>query len=249
MAPARYTVIFLSDGAPTIPQDPAIQQAVLEIAGLSELAEAVTLNTVHISPPPGTTCDIDDAGLLDCAALTFQQDAERLANMAALGNGQFRDFANNEPVNFLSFQVGNLRRSYLVKDLYAANFSAPPDSTVGQVDSDSDGLSDWLELDAGLDPHNPDSSGDGFSDGVKWYLHTKENGTLDPLKVNPGCAPQLFHVDSDCDGIWDCDEQLLGGNSTAVDTDFDGAPDGLEWRLGTQLTTRTWASTRTATGC
>jgi len=59
---------------------------------------------------------------------------------------------------------------------------------------------------------------------------------LHPTVFDPGCAPYLIHVDSDCDGIWDCDEQLLGSNSNLVDTDKDGAPDGIEWRLGTQLT-------------
>ena len=238
VAPARYVGIFLSDGSPTIPEDPQIFQAVQEFEGLAIVAESCTFNTVHISPPPGSSCVLSDAGLVGCNALIFQQDAERLETMAEYGNGQFRDFENNEPVNYLSFQIGNIRRSYVLKEFYAANLSAPPDSPLGQVDSDSDGLSDWLEEDAGLDPRDPDTDHDGYSDGVEYYLQTKENGTLSPTKFDPGCNPNLYHVDSDCDTLWDCDEQLLGGISTQIDTDGDGAPDGIEFRLGTQLTSQ-----------
>lgn len=238
LAPSRYVSIFLSDGAPTIPEDPAIIGAVGELAGLSEVTESCVLDTVHISPQPNDACTMTDAGVLECSALQFAEDAQRLQLMAQIGNGQFRDFQDGEPINFLSFSLGTIRRTYVLKDFYASNFTAPPDSPPDQVDSDSDGLSDWLELDAGLDPHDPDTDHDGFSDGVEWYLQHKENGTLDPKVFNAGCAPNLIHVDSDCDGIWDCDEQLLGGNALAVDTDFDGAPDGIEWRLGTQISTQ-----------
>lgn len=250
-APARYSIIFLSDGSPTQPQDPDIAQAITELVGLAPpptpgqplqnaangLAESVTLNTVHVSPPAGSACNTNtDAGILGCAALLFQQDAQRLAHMASLGNGQFRDFANGESINYLSFGLGSIRRSYVVKELYAANFSALPESPIDQADSDSDGLSDWLEEDAGLDPRNPDTTHDGYSDGVKWYLNTHENAVnLDPHKFNVGC--EAIHVDGDCDGIWDCDEHLLGSDFRSVDTDADGAPDGIEWRLGTQLAT------------
>ena len=238
IAPARYVSIFLSDGAPTIPEDPAIIQWVGQIAGLSEVTESCVLDTVHISPQLNEACTLTN-GVLQCSALQFAEDAQRLQLMAQIGNGQFRDFQDGEPINFLSFSLGTVRRTYVLTDFYASNFSAPPDSTPGQVDSDSDGLSDWLELDAGLDPRDPDTDHDGFSDGVEWYLQHNENAkNLDPKVFNPGCAPNLIHVDSDCDGIWDCDEQLLGGNSLAVDTDFDGAPDGIEWRLGTQLATK-----------
>lgn len=251
VAPARYIAIFLSDGSPTLPEDPQIFQAVTEFEGLDEVAESVTFNTVHISPVPGSLCEILDGGVgpgsIECNALIFQEDAERLQEMATLGNGQFRDFENMEPVNFLSFNIGTTRRSYVIRDFYVANFSAPPNSPPDQADSDSDGLTDWLELDAGyylklnsgvgLDPRDPDTDHDGFSDGVEWYMMTKEGAPLNPTVFNIGCDPTLYHVDSDCDGLWDCDEQLIGGIRTQVDTDNDGAPDGLEFRMGTQLTT------------
>jgi len=44
-------------------------------------------------------------------------------------------------------------------------FSAHQVSAVAIVDSDSDGLSDELELKLEIDPQNPDSDGDGYKDG------------------------------------------------------------------------------------
>ncbi len=238
VAPARYVVIFLSDGAPSINEDAKLPAAVMRIAALSDLAESVTLNTVHVfdpTQPLPTTCTYDPDGGLQCPALDVQQDAERLQLMAQWGNGEFRDFENHEPVNFLSFKIGNVRRTYVLKDFYVSNFSAPADSPVDEVDTDSDGLSDADEAVWGTDPRNPDTDGDGYSDGMEVRL-VKRGVPLHPTVIDPGCSPALIHVDSDCDGIWDCDEQLLGSNAALVDTDYDGAPDGIEYRLGTQVT-------------
>jgi hypothetical protein len=41
-------------------------------------------------------------------------------------------------------------------------------------------------------------------------------------------------VDSDCDGLTDCDEQIIGTNSTRMDSDDDGVVDSIEWQLKTQ---------------
>jgi hypothetical protein len=238
VAPARYVVIFLTDGAPSINEDAKLPSAVMRIHALSELAESVTLNTVHVfdpTQPLPTTCTYDPDGGLQCPALDVQQDAARLQLMAQWGGGEFRDFQNHEPVNFLSFKIGDVRRNYVLKEFYVSNFSAPPDSPVNEVDSDSDGLSDADEAVWGTDPRNPDTDGDGYSDGMEVRL-VKLGVPLHPTVFDPGCASYLIHVDSDCDGIWDCDEQLLGSNSTLVDTDRDGAPDGIEYRLGTQVT-------------
>jgi hypothetical protein len=45
-----------------------------------------------------------------------------------------------------------------------------------------------------------------------------------------GCPPSLRGVDTDCDGLNDCDEQLIGTNSLRVDSDDDGIPDSVEWQ-------------------
>jgi hypothetical protein len=157
--------------------------------------------------------------------------------MAAIGGGEFRDFENNEPINFLSFNVGEVRRPYVLQSFYVSNLSAPPESNLGDVDSDGDGLTDAEEIALGTDPHNPDTDGDGFSDGVE-VLARRGGANLDPLRFDPGCPANLIGVDSDCDGLTDCDEQLLGTDAQLIDSDFDGAPDGMEYLMGTQPTTK-----------
>lgn len=53
---------------------------------------------------------------------------------------------------------------------------------LSQVDSDSDGLNDALEIALGTDLKNPDTDGDGFKDGVEAH------GGFDPLNVDSARA-------------------------------------------------------------
>lgn len=244
LAQARYSVIFLSDGKPTTDQDDELLRgdAVVRIRQLKDLVEDVRVNTVHVflpTQPVSTVCDLEGDG--GCPMLLINQNAERLEKMAELGGGNFRDFRNNEPINFLDFRFGQVRRSFVLKELVASNFSAPPGSPLGEADTDGDGLTDAREAELGTDPAKADTDGDGFSDGVE--VHYKELGVdFNPLGyakpdgggLDPGCPAALRGVDSDCDGLLDCDEQFIGTNSERVDSDRDGVPDGVEWLGGTQ---------------
>ena len=81
------------------------------------------------------------------------------------------------------------------------------------ADADADGLSNLGEYQAGTDPHDPDTDGDGLSDGDEVNLH----------HTNP--------LDEDTDGDGLTDENELNGYGTdplVVDTDDDGADDGYE---------------------
>jgi hypothetical protein len=240
---ADYYVIFLSDGHPDQYQDDQLLPeyggtAVTRIYDLKDLADNVTFNTVHVFNPIQplyTPCNFDagpagsfaDGGYVPtCQTLIVNQDAERLQLMAEAGGGVFRDFRNNEPINFLYLNFGQVKRSWVVSEFLVSNFSALPDSPIDDADSDSDGLPDSLELQIGTDPLNADT------DGVEYKFGA--DAGLNPLVPNIGCPPALLHVDSDCDGIWDCDEQIIGSNPQVVDTDYDGVPDKVEWLLGTQ---------------
>jgi hypothetical protein len=161
--------------------------------------------------------------------------------MAELGGGDFRDFRNNEPINFLNFQFGQVRRTFIFDKLVASNFSAPAASPVEQADTDSDGLLDVDELVEGTNPWNADSDGDGFSDGVEVYFRGR-GGTFTPNQVptadgggvDIGCPPELRGIDTDCDGLTDCDEQIVGTNGQRLDSDDDGVSDAVEFKLGAQ---------------
>ena len=246
-ARARYSVIFMSDGEPT--QDQTAQllppggDSVTRIRDLKDLAGDVRFNAVHVYEPlqpAGTKCDLTtDAGIAQCPLLVINRDTRLLQAMAQAGGGDFRDFRNGETINFLNFNFGQLRRSYVLKSWAATNLNAKVGGFIqsaaapGEVDSDGDGLTDAEEAQLGTNPLLRDSDGDGFSDGVEVHF-AKLGGNFNPLRVDLGCPANLVGVDSDCDGIPDCDEQIIGTNPTLTDSDADGMPDGLEWQMGTQ---------------
>ncbi|MBX7098840.1 MAG: VWA domain-containing protein [Myxococcaceae bacterium] len=258
---ARYSVIFLSDGEPTNNQDDELLcgDAVRRVRQLKDLADDVKVNTVHVfrptQPIDSTKCDIDGGtGPVGgsacripiippgaCPLLQVNQDAERLLKMSEIGGGDFRDFRNNEPINFLNFRFGQVRRTFELDTLVASNFSALPGSPDDQADTDSDGLSDQDEATEMTNPWVRDTDGDGFSDGVEVHFRalggafTPNNMPLpDGGGLDPGCPPALRGVDTDCDGLLDCDEQIIGTNAQRVDSDDDGIPDMVEWQMQTQ---------------
>lgn len=263
-ARARYSVIFLSDGAPTNNQDDELLcgDAVRRIRQLKDLADDVRVNMIHVAlgdQPVPTVCDIDAGSVVtqvgnagcdfaipevppgSCPLLLINYNALRLERMSLLGGGDFRDFRNNEPINFLNFRFGQTRRAFELAKVVVSNFSAPGGSPIGLADTDGDFLLDTEEADAGTDPFELDTDKDGFSDGVEVYFGTR-GASFNPLNVtdadggglDPGCPPSLRGVDGDCDGLTDCDEQIIGTNSTRMDSDDDGVVDSIEWQLKTQ---------------
>ena len=85
--------------------------------------------------------------------------------------------------------------------------------TGGELDSDGDGLPDWLEELIGTDPYNPDTDGDGLTDGEEYWIYF-----TDPL--NP---------DTDFDGLRDgAEAHVYGTDPLNPDTDGGGVLDGHE---------------------
>lgn len=260
----RYSVIFLSDGQPTTNQDDELLcgDAVRRINQLKDLADDVRVNTVNVflptQPVASTACTFDGGFSAttgscriptlppgSCPLLIVNQNAERLERMAQLGGGDFRDFRNNEPINFLNFRFGQVRRTFVFDKFVASNFSAPPGSPLELADTDSDGLLDADEVTERTSPWVADTDGDGFSDGVEVYFRTR-GATFTPNQVgrpdggglDPGCPPEARGVDADCDGLTDCDEQIIGTNARRMDSDDDGIPDSVEWKGRSQPSSR-----------
>lgn len=96
-----------------------------------------------------------------------------------------------------------------------------------EIDSDEDGLPDYLEKEIGTDRYNADTDGDGLPDGYEYFTL----GT-DPKKA-----------DSDDNGISDADEDFdedrltnleeyeLGTDPFSKDTDYDGLSDYDEVKI------------------
>lgn len=243
---ARYSVVFLSDGHPREfdQTDDEIFARCKQIRALRSQAEDVTLNTVHVFLPLQAVAPFCGADGGACPLDIIEKDAERLRQMAEYGGGEFRDFRNGEPVNFLSFRLGGVRRAFMLKDFQVYNLSSPPGSDVLHPDSDADGVSDPDELADGTDPAKRDSDGDGISDGVEKYIR---NHSTDPdgglyksvftengSSLSPGCPLDLRGKDLDHDGLLDCDEVMINTSNARFDSDSDGLPDVMEWLSNTQ---------------
>jgi Leucine-rich repeat (LRR) protein len=95
-----------------------------------------------------------------------------------------------------------------------ANFNTL--SRVGTDDFDGDGLTDLQEFRAGTNPNNPDTDGDGCSDGSDPL----------PLDYTVGCSPN--NIDSDGDGIPDAVD--LCPDDPDNDVDGDGVCVGPSFR-------------------
>ncbi len=103
-------------------------------------------------------------------------------------------------------------------------------------DDDNDGLTNAEERRYGTDPNNPDTDGDGLTDGeeVKRYHTNPLNPDTDGDGLPDGEEVQQYHTDptkfdTDGDGLSDGDEVFkYHTNPLNVDTDGDGLSDGEE---------------------
>jgi hypothetical protein len=102
-------------------------------------------------------------------------------------------------------------------------FLNPEDPNDGAADQDADGATNQQEYEAGSDPVNPDTDGDGLQDGAE--IHRT------PIPTNP------LQPDTDFDGLLDGVETGTGifvsrtdtgSNPTANDSDSDTFADGQE---------------------
>ena len=103
-------------------------------------------------------------------------------------------------------------------------------------DDDNDGLTNAEERRYGTDPKNPDTDGDGLTDGeeVKRYHTNPLNPDTDGDGLTDGEEVHKYHTDptkfdTDGDGLSDGDEVFkYHTNPLNPDTDGDGLPDGEE---------------------
>lgn len=259
---SRYVVIFLSDGIPDSDsrfdpgavctdarewlntQDPPPGDIVEEIADrldqMEELARRydvreLTFNAGFVAAP-GTSAPVKACG------------STLIHAMASHGDGVFRDFSSGERINFLFVDFTSFKRIFSMKNFVVTNLNARPFSealyvegnvrdptnptlAAGIIDSDGDGLTDELERLVGSDPRRQDSDGDGFSDLVEHGLRTSGFDTLDPTDAD--CVADIDRIDTDGDGLRDCEERFAGTNPKRYDSDLDGFGDGLEVLYGT----------------
>lgn len=117
-------------------------------------------------------------------------------------------------------------------NVFALNLSTQTAADEILFDTDRDGLADNFEQTVSIrDKYNlsyvsPDANGDGYTDLFAYNIgYDTENQQA--LAACP--QPDL---DTDRDLLSDCEEAIVGSDPQNPDTDFDGIPDGIEFRYG-----------------
>lgn len=110
-----------------------------------------------------------------------------------------------------------------------------------ETDSDNDGIADFYEenmvmfngVNIKLDKNNPDSDGDGLSDGEEVAeLNYQYNADKTQVIVTGKLISNPLSTDSDSDGLTDEEEAFIGTNPQSIDTDGDGLSDVVEYING-----------------
>ena len=228
-ARTRYVIIFLSDGLPypvdyddEVNTPYSIRRAVRELMNLAARFD-VSEMTFHAA-----FLAVDTPQWVDQEAETL------LGGMADDGGGTFRNFENGEEINFLDIDFTSVKRMYSMKDsgFMVTNVNAHPGwSQSESVDTDGDGLVDFLEEELGTHLGMIDTDGDGFNDLLEYNLRRSGFDPLDPDDAD--CALALDRLDGDGDGLLNCEERFIGTSPDLFDTDADGMPDPIEVRSGT----------------
>ncbi len=210
----HYIVYWLSDGVPTV----GVTEASAIVPGVSYLRDLLRpqvaefrLNTLFIGGAEDDPASIARARLL-------------LAGMAAEGEGLFVDVEAGGQIEFDIDPMPELRHFELLSAV-AHNTRAYLGLAHPVPDSDGDFVEDEDEERLGLDEVNDDTDGDGLRDGIELLVPG-----ADPLVASDACAGGI--LDSDDDGLRDCEEIALGTNPLDPDTDGDLIPDSVEVALG-----------------
>jgi len=216
----HYLVYWLSDGLPTFgttdrPTLVANVEAVAEYFQ-PKVAE-FRLNTLYLE----SSGEWESEDEILYARLLLQE-------MAEAGGGQFTNISSGQEFSFAIDPTPQVR-SFRFSKAVASNIHAQFGPRHALPDSDGDGLLDEEEIVLGLDPTLADSDGDFYRDGIEF-----KSGWLAPGQPDPGCATD--DLDSDGDGLRDCEERVIGSDPYDPDSDDDFLLDGIEFLLdGTPL--------------
>ncbi len=198
----------------------------------------------------------------DPAGVENDRAASLLTSMAFRGSGKFLRFSLFAQMGFTALDFATNQSVFVKKAFMVTNINAKSIGGENLPDSDGDGMSDWEErcygemlagectyvmsckciedvwsaanpLGTDTDPTLADTDEDGINDLLEMQFATVN---LDPLRMD---LPQACHglefpyKDRDGDTLNDCEEKLLGTDLSLFDSDRDGYPDMIEFRVGT----------------
>ena len=239
----RYVVDFMAYGPPTPPMPDVWCLGHNEMPGSNQcIMDFDAAFCSEVMPPPAD-CEglvypqmvtdlrnfVLQNGAEDLVWNTFQlgMDArtqQLLSSMSTAGHGS-SEVQMVDGLNLLAVDLGSLSSLLVKRELVVYNANAVMVDGKPMADSDGDGLADVDEDKLGTDKTLADTDGDFLSDKVERVIN------FDPLVPDnpPVCMNVMpLDLDTDQDGLTDCEEALLRTDRTLPDTDGDGIPDRLE---------------------
>ena len=162
----------------------------------------------------------------------------RLCDMSDIGGGSFFDLQNNP--DYTDFKMTTFYNSYISEKIILSNKNAlwkvENNIATYQKDSDGDGLDDILEnsLSSNSFPllvDKSDSDNDGVRDSIEFYLNSQVGVTAN------ACSPGTSFIDTDYDGLNNCEEVILGTSPDSSDENMNKIPDWIDWKNEIQILT------------
>lgn len=233
---STYIIIYLSDGVPTDSQEAEIlniiENDLMELPKNAEFGgfiSQINLNTGYYY----VDVDVPKARSL-------------LQKMAKAGKGEAYSFDTGK-IDFDKLTDVMIKKvSTSLSDIIVNNLNMVWDMEVGQLlpDTDADFISDRMEKALGSDPKNPDSDGNGVKDGVEMILDSKgrpcRDEKCDPKRATAfnGCYDTKTNkpIDTDLDGLLDCEEIALNTDEEKVDSNGNDLPDYLSVKFAIPAT-------------
>jgi hypothetical protein len=222
-------------------------QILQKVSDIMELEERFDVGEIRVHA--GIVLD----PLADPAILSLFGDAAQaipmMEQVAELGNGEFMQFYGGDSIDFLTLNFDAIKQPRVVRGFYGDNLNVTMSVDGLRTDSDGDGLTDGEELTIGTLRTTRDHDGDGYSDLLEYRLRGYGFDALDEClpavndlpNPNAVCAPgapvncmqnAAGYLDTDVDGLNDCEERRLGTDPSNPDSDQDGVPDALDFAAG-----------------
>ena len=209
----HYLVFFLTDGVPSVP---GLTTEASLVPGVTNLIQSVKNQVAEVQFNTAFLQGASDAN----SAQIVADATQLLTAMALAGNGNFTSIAAGQQFNF-AVNIQPVTIQYQLRTAIVNDRNTQFGRAFPAVDSDADGLTDAEELTYATDPTNPDTDGDNYRDGFEVLFPQQ----LNPTRFDAGCANT---IDTDQDGLYDCEEAIEGTSPINPDTDADFLPDGLE---------------------
>ena len=214
-ARTHYIIYWLSDGYPTV----GVTEAAAITPGVTKMCTSVGPRVAEIA---------FNTAFLGSGATSPMEAAAAVSLLSAMADecpGAFINIPNGSAIAF-DIDTDPVVTQYQLALYVATNTNVHLGQYEPEPDSDGDGLIDSEEQRLGTKADNPDTDDDGVRDGVEQRLAPLRS----PLTVESRCG--ALGVDTDDDGLYDCEEAVLGTSPNAIDTDGDLLPDGLETLTG-----------------